>query len=347
MTKVALPSFTELVAVDDGYAQVKVWRQAAAGLPEIRLLVPTAFRSGKDGVTGLDGTAVGDSYETEGETFVAGTGLTEETRWDGYHVSAMNRVSVHHGLAQAGLFDARLQLVAGLPVREYFRNGARNAAFINSKIESLKKPVLHHSGRRVDISGVIIAPQAIAVFADWAMDENFKLRDPDLKSAEIAVVDIGGRTTDIAVITRAGSAVDHARSGTENIGILDVVLGIERGLREKFDLPDERLPQGILMNTLRTGEAKLFGRLKPAQDVVEMAKREIQAKVRRLLQQKLGSAVSLHSVLFVGGGALAMKELAADYPNNGMVINDPEFANARGMFRLGQSSLIRDTVAKA
>jgi Actin-like ATPase involved in cell division len=331
-----------LVAVDDGYAQVKVWKPADGDKPAIRALVPTALRSGRGAITGLDGRALGSSYTTGNETFVAEIGVSEETRWDGYHVSTMNRVSVHHGLAQAGFRDARLHVVAGLPVREYFKNGVRNTDFINRKIESLKQPVTHADGNSIEITGVIIAPQAVSVFADWAMDERFSLRDPDLRQAEVAVVDVGGRTTDIAVIVRAGTGVDHARSGTENIGMLDVLTEINNGLRSKFDLSDERLPIKVLQDALRTGKARLFGREKDVADVVQQAVSEVEARIARTVRQMLGSGVALHSVLLVGGGIAAMPNLAKVYPSNAVIVPDPEFANSRGMYRLGVGALIKD-----
>src|SRR3546814_3088782 len=81
-----------LVAIDDGYAQTKLYTIAPNGEP-IAIAVRSSARSGRYGLGSISGEALIGCYETEeGEAFTCSNAIeAENTQFDGFHVSSMNR----------------------------------------------------------------------------------------------------------------------------------------------------------------------------------------------------------------------------------------------------------------
>jgi plasmid segregation protein ParM len=324
-----------IVAVDDGYAYTKVWRMTD-GKPQ-RLAIPTVIKSGLHLVTGFDGTAQNRPYETEGRKFTADPSLVgEDTRFDGFHLSALNRVAVHHGLHLAGLVGQEVTLVAGLPVGDFFRDGIRNADLVERKKANLAVPVesfvpgAAHGRSSVRIAKATICAQAAAAWVDRVYDESLARR-PDIEpDAAVGVVDVGGRTTDITVVL-GGRAIDQGRSATENVGVLDINARLDQLVRKQFEF-DEPLPAALYERAVATGSITLFGQAQDVSELVRQAISDVDQRIERLVRRMLGSAAELQKVVFVGGGAELLKALAGRY-RNGEVPDDPSFANARGMWK--------------
>lgn len=321
-----------LVAVDDGYAQIKLYGENPEGGKATTFKMRSSARAGREGLGTLSGTSVMGSYETpEGDIFTVSEAVEgESTRFDGFHVSTLNRVLVHHALLQAGYGGRSVRLVTGLPIADYFLDETKDEEKIREKSENLKKEVslLTSSAALAKVVDVEVGSQAVAAWIDWVLDDNLQERkDPH---GSVAVVDIGGRTTDIAVVV-GGKSIDHARSGTENIGVLNVYATLSKALRQRFQLR-ERFPLEVLDQAARTGTIKLWGKDQEITDLVRGATREVEGMLAREIQRKIGYAANLNAVLFVGGGAEMFRSVA-DHFQNGEVVETPEFANSRGLFK--------------
>ena len=170
--------------------------------------------------------------------------------------------------------------------------------------------------------------QAIAAFVDYLLDDN--LEEQDVPAGRVAVVDVGGRTTDVAVVID-GDRFDESRSGTENIGVLDVYNALAKGIRTKFKTRD-KFPLVTMDHTVRSGRITLWGQEHDVADLVADVIREQEVKVAREVERKLGSASNVDVVLFVGGGSALFKDIARHF-RNGRMAADPEFANARGLWK--------------
>ena len=317
------------VGVDDGYAMTKV------ALPDGRAFkIPSRARAGSSGVSAI--SDVGQAadldcgYETDGARYsVADYMEAEGTRFNEYPFSALNRVVIHHALRVAGLSGRRVEIATGLPVANYFQDGKPDVDLIRRKIATLQVAVQTVSGASgADIVAAYVHAEGVAAWMDYALDDKGDLTNVDM-GAPAAVVDIGGRTTD-CVLVLPGWKVDHARSGTGDIGVLKLYDAIGHRIRAKFSV--DEIPTFVLERATHDKKIKLWGKDHDISELVAISKREVGDQILREVQRRIGSGHDLEKVLFVGGGAVVFDNLQTAFPN-AIVAKEPEFANARGLMK--------------
>ena len=315
------------VGVDDGYRETKLaWKENG----EIRTFrIPSLVRAGVVGVSDLEGTLSG--YETEGEVYTVGDFRGgEETRFSGYPLSPLVRVLVHHALVSAGFSGKEVTIATGLPPRDAFLpDGRKNADLISRKIARFTVPLARRGGG--DLALVRehrVFTQGIGALIDFLV-EGSGLRE---LSGPVGVVDVGGRTTDVAVVVPGpgGLAIDHARSGSENAGVLDILDDLSRRIRTRERIDD--LSLSALERALATGTVRVSGEDWNVSDLAAEARSRTRERVRRIVSVRLGDGSDLETILFVGGGALALPDLLEGYPQ-AAAVPDPQFANARGFLK--------------
>ena len=323
-----------LVAIDDGYAQTKLVGANPNGGPEIRKTFRTSVRSGRYGLNALGGGAIGGYRTIEGEEFTVSDLIeSENTQFDGFHTSTLNRVLIAHALAHSGYGGMDVELITGLPVADYFvGDGSIDVEKIDAKRKNLQLGVSSLSGSPLaNIKTVEVGCQAVSAWLDYMLGDDLQYRRE--VEGKVAVVDIGGRTTDIAlVVSENGSPmIDHSKSGTNNVGVLDVYKALTELLRTKFKIRDD-IPLSILDTAVRTSKIKLFGKSVEIDDLVTDALKDVQGKIQREIDRRIGSAATLNAVVFVGGGSALLNTIAGSLAN-GVLAEDPEFANARGLLK--------------
>jgi plasmid segregation protein ParM len=318
-----------IVGIDDGYAQTKLYG-GEVGAPASLCLV-SSIRSGRYGLASMSGAGQVAAYRVEeGEEFTVSSSIpSEPTTFESYHVSTMNRVLVQHILLEAGFSSQAVDIMVGLPVADFFSNGRKDEARVARKVENLRKQVMPLDGREpVRYGRIRVGCQAIAAFVDWLLNDDLSTRNE--APARAAVVDVGGYTTDVAVILD-GERIDETRTGTARIGMLDIYEMIAAGLRTRFQIQD-RFPAEVLASALRTRAIRLWGREERVDNLVEHALVQHSAKVAREVERKLGGGADLDVILFVGGGANMLTSLIERFPNAKRV-EQPELANARGLWK--------------
>lgn len=323
-----------LVAVDDGYAQTKLYSVDDNGKP-VRFCMRSSVRPGRYGLGSISGEGNIGLYETDedGAFTVSEAIEAENTMFDGFHVSTMNRVLVNHALVAGGYAGEDVSLMTGLPVADFFINGFKDEAKIAEKRANLLKEVRLTSGdkRTAHIRDVRVGCQAVAAWVDYALDDDLNLREE--MEGVVAIVDIGGRTTDIATVID-GQQVDHARSGTANIGVLSVYEALQNTICSNFKVRD-RFPVNQLDAAVRTKKIKLWGSEEDVSDAVADVVKEQQSKIVREIERRIGSGASMSAVVFVGGGSALFSDIANSL-RNGRMAEDPEYANARGLFKFAK-----------
>lgn len=324
-----------LVAVDDGYAQIKV---AGDSLDKkVPSPILSSFRSSvKHGSIGsLNGNGAIGFYETDdGRTQMTVSDLVpgEATQFDGFHVSAMDRILVNHALISTGYSGKKVDLWVGLPVSDFFKGVEKNVDLIERKKKNLEEKVRNAvpDGEAVaDLVSINVGCQAVSAFVDYLIDDTGEERDVPIE--RIAVVDIGGRTTDIAMIIN-GSTFVPEKSGTENIGVLDVMNELQSLIHKEFNV-SEVLSSSVLDRALRTGKIKVWGKERDISSLVENASSGPVHKLERMIIQKLGKGSDLDAILFVGGGASCFSSIKSIFPHNGVLMDNAEFSNARGLYK--------------
>ena len=317
------------IGLDDGYAFTKV------ALPDGRLIaIPSRALIGRANVTWLNGSEQRVfEYETDDTVFAVGEVDGEPTHFDGYPFSGLNRAIVQHALHEAGLAGRSVHAVSGLPVSSfYLKDGSQRLEVVERKQASLKQPVQAVDGRQsAAIAFHEVIPEALAAWYDHIIsdtNEGVQLESERL-GVPVAVVDIGGRTTDFVVV--ADQAVRHNSSGSLRCGLLDLKRQVADAIRGRFDL--EELSERVTEDAVRNGSVRLFGKNHDVADQVRDARRQLVERLHAETQRQLGRGAELERILFVGGGAVALADDIRDWFPNQAIAPHPAFANARGMLK--------------
>ncbi|MCP4199543.1 MAG: ParM/StbA family protein, partial [Proteobacteria bacterium] len=192
------------VGIDDGYAYTKI------ALPDGRVhAIPSRARIGQSGVTWIHQAQQRVfEYETEGSIYSVGDVDGAPTQFEGYPVSGLNRVIVQHALQDIGLSGRTVHVVSGLPVSAFYqKNGEQRSESIKKKQDSLKQSV--HPLADMLSAGISfheVIPEALAAWYDYVIVEegDGTTLDADRLSVPVAIVDIGGRTTDYVMVKDQG-----------------------------------------------------------------------------------------------------------------------------------------------
>jgi len=320
------------IGIDDGFAATKL------ALPDGRLIAtPSRAEIGHAKVSWLNpGERRIVEYETEGTVYAVGEVDGAATRFDGYACSGMNRAIVQHALQCAGLEGQEVNAISGLPVSAFYRSsGRKRSSAINDKQQNLLQPVRPRTEAvPVEIVMHCVIPEALAAWYDYVIEDGDgrACLQTDRTRVPIAVVDIGGRTTDTVVVQDQG--VLHRSSGSFNYGLLDVIEALGEAIQERFDLSP--LSNRMLHQALRQKRVRLYGRDYDVRAEVMAAKHELVERLYAETRRQLGQGIELERILFVGGGTVALAEHLTDWFPNQLIVPEPAFANARGMLKYGQ-----------
>ena len=297
------------LGLDDGYAYTKI------ALPDGRLVaIPSRARIGQSGVTWIrEEQQRIFEYETAGTIYSVGAVDGEPTRFDGYPTSGLNSVLVQHALQQAKAIQKK---------RDSLKVSVKPVSLLGQS----RKPLLQAS-----VAFHEVIPEALAAWYDYVIVtlEDGVTLDADRLSAPVAIVDIGGRTTDYVVVQNQG--VVHGSSGSLTRGMLNVQTQVANGIQEQFDLDslgEQRLAQAVETHCLR-----LHGKDHDVSALVCAAKRELVERLYSETRRQLGLGAELDSILFVGGGSAALATDIANWFPNQQIADHAAFANARGMLK--------------
>ena len=329
------------VGIDDGYAYTKL------ALPDGRLLAtPSRAQIGRSKVSWINQAERRIfEYQTDGSTYSVGDVDAASTRFEGYACSGLNRAIVQHAMQQAGLEGCDIEAVSGLPVSAFYRSsGDRRGGAIAEKRHNLLQAVQPRGeALPADIVFHQVIPEALAAWYDYVIvEKNGEARlDQTRVSVPIAVVDIGGRTTDTVVVRDQG--ILHQSSGSYRFGLLNVKQALAEALQARFDL--EVVGDRLLTHAVQHKVVRLYGRDHDISAEVAAAKHELVERLYAETRRQLGRAIELDKVLFVGGGAVALADHITDWFPNQLITEQPAFANARGMLKYLQNVCERPDAA--
>jgi plasmid segregation protein ParM len=322
------------VGVDDGHYAVKVVTENGEYFS-----IPSRARSGKHLIAWQGGEADGGFYTTdEGMTFTVHEHLSEcdDTRFRDYPKSPLNRVLVHHALRKAGFAGKPVSIATGLPVSYYYVGGNQNDELIEAKVANLKRGVQCEAGPCAEIIENVVTTEAIAAYFDQLieMDGSASAIYEEIQSASVGVIDVGGKTTDCAVILPGGAHVDTGRSGSSDVGVLKLYDTVEAELRSKFSF--DNVPPRLVEAAIATGSIKMYGKEESVKGIVQDAKEALAEAIMNNVRAKIGTGKDLDWILFVGGGSIVMRDQLSKHFPHSRFPDRPEFANARGMLKIAK-----------
>ncbi|MDT8924904.1 ParM/StbA family protein [Pseudomonas taiwanensis] len=324
--------------VDDGNRETKI--VLSNGL---RISTPSRAMSGLSNQISLNGAKSGVfSYLTQDGPFSVGNiEAAEDTAYDGYPTSAQNRVIVAHALRQLGLNQSHtLDIVTGLPLKRFYLNGDLNKDLIGRKKKNLKiydvKGVDGYAPAVIKRHDVL--SEAIAGWVNYVIQRNPEGKLSIVKDRALertAIIDIGGRTLDIAVVK--DWVLDRDRSTTDEIGMIKIVTALKERLYDFFngvDLTDEQVEQA-----LTTRQVKVKGKLHVVGEIVDSATMSVLNSIKATVMRQLQKSGDIDTVFFIGGTSEFLRPHLADWFEQQVLLEDAAFANAEGMLKYAEFAM--------
>lgn len=324
------------VGIDDGRAYTKLYAGNGQKL-KIRTSVKAGVHAGMAGLSAVTGMGSG-VYTFQGNQYTVGDLIEgEDTRFSDFDGSVINLIAIHHALIRAGFSGANVAIATGLPVNSYYLGGGINEEYIDNKRIALAERVQKFGEGNVPATIVqnIVFSEALAAWIDYVLDEDGNVKPGADMQNPVGVVDFGGRTFDTLWINPPGE-IDHSRSGTTNVGVLNLFDLVNVGIQKEFKLSVSR---NVLETAVQEKRIRLHGEMVDVTDIVARAGEEIAAQAEREIHRRFGQAAAeLSTILFVGGGVAALPQIADPF-RNAVIPEDPEFANARGLYKFLRHSL--------
>lgn len=320
---------TFLAAVDAGYHSVKVF----TATHQIR--IPTSVSRAPH----LTATALAleasrqHRYEISGTHYLVGADIRDpiQTRHDEFPMSGASLAVVTDALRQVIPEGGKVRIVTGAPFSNYFGADGQPRNFeLNRRINALTRPVRDLSGSPIPrIVSVNVIAQAVAGWFDYALEE--RGIDAERFSQCTAVIDIGGRTTDVAVMQRG--EIDLRASGTKDLGTLELSAAVHRAIDEHIPGISRR-SHSFIEEAIRRGVAKVGDREIDIQDLIDREKTYLLDRITDYLAGLHGRFMTdVDTLLWIGGGAALLESaLRKRYPRSEF-LPDPQMANARGMWK--------------
>ncbi len=338
----AQPKMTPSYFVDDnGFAYHKSAYFDAAGKIECQkrasvVVVGSNFSSAA-------GTAV-NRYLTEGTEYSCPSASADaiDIRNGDYPLSAANRVLVNHAMSKADFIGKPVKLGVTLPFRDFYTpdgaiNESRRAAV--SKNFSIKVDVVG-SEAQPQIEAVHVWAEGISAFFDWALrsDGSANPQFEEMEDSPMAVIDIGGQTTDIVSLLYDGKelVIDNKRSETKEIGVLDAIKAVQTRVSQSLAVKQggtssmyDQIPLQVAERILQTGKGRIGADEQDFSDLRNQVLREHSEMILAFIKSKLGNLNNYPILYFIGGGAIVFKDVLKS-PNAQF---GDEFSNARGALK--------------
>lgn len=218
------------------------------------------------------------------------------------------------------VIDATYILGTGLPLREVKegKDAGYRSKLVGSvhQVEFLVTP--KYQGKKVNIKfdEVKVYPEGFAAYINLVMDNNLKVINKDLIDKRIIIQDIGGLSTDIAVIKNRN--VDDDKAQGFNLGVSESLESIREEIRSKHgvELDSRRDVVEIITKKNDRNHIMVKGSRTSVHDITDRILLDLAKKQYRLLRNVWQKNSQTEICYFVGGGANVLKEYIKTLNNN-------------------------------
>lgn len=190
-------------------------------------------------------------------------------------------------------------------------------------------------GRRqvaITIESVTVIPQPLGGYYAWALDNAGQpAQSKEVLNGTLALLDAGWNTTDLTGLANIRPVQQWC--GGEQVGMRRVIEIVDAWLRAEHGI--SRRPHE-LDTVLRDGQAvAVYGQPVDVSTVARQACAMVAADIYTAASRLWSNADRFDKVLIFGGGAAGLaSELRKVFPRNGVILPQPELANAIGFARL-------------
>ena len=218
------------------------------------------------------------------------------------------------------IIDANYTLGTGLPLREVKegKDVGYRSKLVGSvhQVEFLVTP--KYQGLKVNIKfdEIKVYPEGFAAYINLVMDNSGKIINKDLIDKRILIQDIGGLSTDIAVIKNRN--VDDDKAQGFNLGVSESLEAIREEIRSKHgvELDSRRDVVEIITKKSDRNHIMVKGSRTSVHDITDRILLDLAKKQYRLLRNVWQRNSQTEICYFVGGGANVLKEYLKTINNN-------------------------------
>lgn len=218
------------------------------------------------------------------------------------------------------VIEANYTLGTGLPLREVKegKDVGYRAQLLGSvhQVEFLVTP--QHQGKKVNIKfeEVKVYPEGFAAYVNLIMDNNLNVVNKDLIDKQIFIQDIGGLSTDVAVIRNRN--VDDDKAQGFNLGVAESLEQIREEIFTKHgvELDSRRDVVDIITRKNNRHHIMVKGSRTSVHDITDRILLELAKKEYRYLRNMWQRNSQTEICYFVGGGSAVLKDYLKTLNNN-------------------------------
>ncbi|WNF22938.1 ParM/StbA family protein [Mesobacillus jeotgali] len=218
------------------------------------------------------------------------------------------------------VIDANYTLGTGLPLREVKegKDAGYRSKLVGSvhQVEFLVTPKFQGLKVNIKFDEVKVYPEGFAAYINLVMDNSLKIINKDLIDRRILIQDIGGLSTDIAVIKNRN--VDDDKAQGFNLGVSEALEQIREEIRSKHGVELDSRTDVVEIITRKNDRNHIMvkGSRTSVHDITDRILLELAKKQYRLLRNVWAKNSQTEICYFVGGGATVLKEYIKTLNNN-------------------------------
>lgn len=226
--------------------------------------------------------------------------------------------------------EEQFNIVTGLPTNYYaaYKDDWRDALIGNYKTKIWREGKLWE--RSFSVKSARIVPQPFGTFFNQLLNHNGEVVDESLTGEMVGIVDIGFKTTDLAVSNNAEFIDRLSFSTTTALSSIYRIIGDRLRREFKVDKEDYELDECITNKKI-----KIAGEEHDLSAWVDNTFRMVAGKIATEIESKWDYKM-FDRILLTGGGGEAMSHYIVDSFPNMTVVEDPQTANVRGFQKLAQ-----------
>ncbi|GAA0334871.1 hypothetical protein GCM10008967_27110 [Bacillus carboniphilus] len=212
----------------------------------------------------------------------------------------------------SSVIDADYTLGTGLPLREVKEGkdvGYRSRLLSSvHQVEFLVTPKYQGIKVNLKFNQVKVYPEGFAAFINLVMDNNLNIINRDLIDKRILIQDIGGLSTDVAVIKNRN--VDDDKAQGFNLGVAESLEAIREEIRTKHgvELDSRRDVVEIITKKQDRNHIMVKGSRTSVHDITDRILLDLAKKQYRILRNIWQKNSQTEICYFVGGGAIVLKD---------------------------------------
>jgi plasmid segregation protein ParM len=219
------------------------------------------------------------------------------------------------------VIDANYTMGTGLPIREV--KEGKDVGYRSQLLSSVHQVVFlvtpKYQGMKVNIKfdQIKVYPEGFAAYINLVMDNDLNIINRKLIDKSILIQDIGGLSTDVAVIKNRN--VDDDKAQGFNIGVSEALEAIREEIRSKHgvELDSRRDVVEIITRKNDRNHIMVKGSRTSVHDITDRILLELAKKQYRHLRNVWQKNSQTEICYFVGGGSMVLKEYIKAL-NNGL-----------------------------